>query len=244
MAIYLVAGVAQAQQPPPPFNPTITFGRATLLPDTWQLNPDGSVRFVGADTGGTFGSGPSWGLDWDLTVKQDPFINGTITITNFTDSTKDYNFVFMLPVTPAFSPSRMGGRLTATLLDLSGDGSAFLDPLLASPGTPMYRGQIDSNTVLPLFLVNVACFGSGPGCTASGTDSNGMPGVTLPGPGVVSNIGTLLSFSLSAGDRVTFNTNFTVEPVPLPAALPMLLLGLGGFAARRLGSRRRPGAGS
>jgi hypothetical protein len=51
----------------------------------------------------------------------------------------------------------------------------------------------------------------------------------------------LLNFSLTAGDRVTFASNFTVEPpatVPLPAALPMLMLGLGTLAVRRRTRRK------
>jgi hypothetical protein len=66
--------------------------------------------------------------------------------------------------------------------------------------------------------------------------------VTLPGPGVVNDIRTLLSFSLSPGDRVTFTTNFTVEPVPLPAALPLLLFGIGTLGAGGCAGRRRSAA--
>jgi hypothetical protein len=76
----------------------------------------------------------------------------------------------------------------------------------------------------------------------TGSDSNGLPAVNLPGPGVIGDIRTLLSFSLSPGDSVTFNTNFTVEPVPLPAALPLLLLGFGTLGAGGLAGRRRSAA--
>ena len=48
-------------------------------------------------------------------------------------------------------------------------------------------------------------------------------------------IRTLLMFNLSAGDRVTFNADFTVEPapVPLPAGAWLFFSALGSLVARR-----------
>jgi hypothetical protein len=232
------AGVTYADPIAPP-GLTIKNGSLTLTPDETRANADGSFTYSGTDTGGTFGNGPSWGVNWSLTVNEDPFIIGALTITNFTNAPKDFNFSFLLPVLPAFSPSRMGGSVFASLLDANGDGAASLGPNASSPA--IYRGQIDGGTVLPLFGALVSC-NSGGGCVTTGSDSSGLPGLTLAGPGVAQDIRTLLSFTLSAGDSVTFNTNFTVEPVPLPAALPLLLLGFGTLGAGRLTGRRRSAA--
>ena len=227
-----------------PFAPTLTLGSTVLSNDDVHANGDGSFTVSGQQQGGTFNGGAVWDLQWNLTISQDPFIAGSLTLTNLTNTTRNFNLMFGLPVTPAFSPSLYGGSLSASLLDLNGDLSATLAPI---GGPSIYRGTIDGNSVLSLFAVDLNCFGSSAGCTASGADSNGLPGPTLRGPGVVGSIGTLLNFSLSPGDRVSFTTNFTVEPpatVPLPAALPLLLLGLGTLAARRRlstdGSSARP----
>ncbi len=225
-------GVARADNLP--FVPTFTIGQTALVNDEVHGNSDGSFTLIGQQRGGLLDGAPVWDLQWDLTVNQDPFIAGTLTVTNLASVVRNFNLVLALPVTPAFSPSLFGGSLTATLLDLNGDLSASLSPI--APGGAIFRGTIDSSPVLSLFAIGLNCFGSSPGCTASGTDSNGLPGPTLPGPGVFSAIGTLLSFSLSPGDSVSFATNFTVEPpaaVPLPASLPLLALGLGALAARR-----------
>jgi len=75
-------------------------------------------------------------------------------------------------------------------------------------------------------------------------DDFGLPGPTIPGPAVNSAIGIFLNFSLSPGDRVTFNTNFIVEPpapVPLPAALPLMIMGLGSIALKRRVSKHSTG---
>jgi hypothetical protein len=217
-----------------PFVPTWTIGTTPLVNDEVHANSDGSFSMLGEQQGGSFEGKPVWDLAWDLTVKLDPFIAGTLTVTNLTTTVRNFNLALSLPVTPAFSPSLFGGSLSATLLDLNGDLSASLSPI--APSNAIFRGTIDSSPVLSLFAIGLNCFGSSAGCTASGSDSNGLPGPTLPGGGVAAAIGTLLSFSLTPGDSVTFTTNFTVDPpaaVPLPASLPLLAMGLGVLAARR-----------
>ena len=70
------------------------------------------------------------------------------------------------------------------------------------------------------------------------TDSDGLPGPTNIGPAVNGHMGTVLMFNLSAGDRVVFDTNFTVNaapaPVPLPAGAWLLLSGIGALLTRRI----------
>ena len=62
-------------------------------------------------------------------------------------------------------------------------------------------------------------------CIANASDDFGLAGLTptLAGPAVNSAIGIFLNFSMTPGDRVTFNTKFVVEPpstVPLPSLHP------------------------
>ncbi|HTU68203.1 MAG TPA: VPLPA-CTERM sorting domain-containing protein [Steroidobacteraceae bacterium] len=231
------ATVVQAQNAPLPFAPVLQIGSTDLVGGTVTANTDGSFTLVGQQQGGSFNGGAVWDLAWDLTLNQDPSIAGTLTLTNLTTTTRNFNLQFVLPVTPTFSPSVFGGSITATATDANNNSVLELAPIAVSPS--IYRGQIDGSTVLSLFAANLTCLASGPGCVASGTESDGLPGPTNPGPGVASSIALLLNFSLTPGDRVVFDTNFTVEPptpVPLPAALPLMLLGVGALGGLR---RRR-----
>ena len=237
LALCLVSAPFIENADPIPFAPNFTIGSTPITGSQVTQNPDGSFRLVGTQQGGSFNGGAIWDLGWDLTVNQDPTIFGSLSLTNLTNTTRSFSLSLMLPITPAFSPSLFGGSLSATVVDLNGDLSASLAPSSASAS--IYRGTIDGITVLSLFAANLSCVGSSSGCTASGSDDFGLPGPTLAGPAVTNSIATLLNFTLSPGDRVTFNSNFTVEPpaaVPLPAALPMLMASLGGLGAAR---RRR-----
>ncbi len=228
------AAVAQAQDAELPFTPVLTIGGTTLVNDEVFANSDGSFSLLGNQQGGSVNGQPVWDLTWDLRMNQDPSIAGSVTLTNLTTTTRNFNLQFALPITPAFAPSLFGGSVTATVRDFNGDLSAQMAPIAVSPS--IYRGTIDSVTVLSLLATNVTCFGSSAGCTTISTDDFGLPGPTIPGPAVNSAIGIFLNFSLSPGDRVTFAANFTVEPppaVPVPAALPLLLSGLGALMLRR-----------
>ncbi len=233
-ALYFIgsAVVAQAQTTTLPFTPTMTAGNTALVNQQILSNDDGSFTVSGAQQGGGTMSAPVWGLTWNLTLNQDPSIIGSLTLTNLTGSTRNFNLTFALPVLSAFSPSLYGGSIDARLFDRDGSGSAAIAPIAVSPS--IYRGTIDGVTVLSLFAGNLGCSG-GPGCTATNVEDFGLPGPTEPGPAVNSAIGIFLNFSLTAGDQVTFLTNFTVEPpapVPLPASLPLMLLGLGALARK------------
>lgn len=223
------AGAAQAEQVSATFvAPDFRFGNNNITYDQLVENTDGSFTMSGND--GSVAAG--WVLDWNISVDYDPFINGSITLTNFTSSAKNYTIFLDLPV-GTFGPSSIyGGSLTATVFDDNGDAAASIGRSTATGASPgVYQGTIDGATALNLFGGTAACSGSGPHCSASLTDSDGLPGLTNIGPAVNGHIGTILMFNLSAGDRVVFNTNFTVEaapaPVPLPAGAWMLVSALG-----------------
>jgi hypothetical protein len=232
IALYCIgsAFVVEAQDATLPFTPTLTAGNTNLENDQVIANGDGSYTLIGQQQGGSFEGGLVWDLGWNLTLNQDPSISGSLTLTNLTTTTRNFNLAFVLPITPAFSPSVFGGSISATVADLNGDSILALAPIAVSPS--IYRGQIDGNTVLQLFATSLTCLASSPGCTASGAEDDGLPGPTNPGGAVANSIAMLLNFSLTPGDRVVFDTNFIVEPVPVPAALPLLLSGLALFGLR------------
>ena len=236
-ALYFIgsATVVQAQDAELPFVPVLTIGSTALINDSVFANTDGSFTVLGNQQGGLVNGQPVWDLSWDLTLNQDPSIAGLATLHQ--------------PLRPPRATSTWrsrcrshrrfrrrcsAGSITATLLRMpTATCPRRWAPIAISPS--IYRGTIDSVTALSLLAANVACVGSTAGCMATVTDDFGLPGPTLPGPAVNSAIGIFLNFSLSPGDRVSFNTSFVVEPppsVPLPAALPLLLSGLCvGYAA-------------
>ena len=191
-------------------------------------NPDGSFTLVGTESGGTGDRG--WQLDWDFTIDYDPFINGALTLTNL-GSTRNFVLNVEVPVVPPITGATLfGGSITATVFDDNHNGIATLTRSTAADASPgIYQSFIDNSPVLNLFAVTpLECSGT-VNCQTTFSDQDGLPGPTNPGPGVTQKIRTVLMFSLSAGDRVTFNTNFTVipTPVPLPASAWTLLVALG-----------------
>lgn len=207
-------------------------GSSDLLPPSSDVNPDSSFDYSSNTT-----VAGQYSAVWTLNVNPDPFIDGTISITNLSTSAKDFTLNLGLPVSPAFGPSsHFGGSITSNVVDQNVSGSATLQAATAvgSPAS-IYQGLIDSSPVLQLMAATVNCLGAS--CNATNSDSDGLPGLTLLGPAVNTSIGTLLKFNLSAGDRVTFNTHFEVVPVPLPAGLPLLAsaltFGIGALRRKR-----------
>jgi len=219
------------------YAPTLQIGSTNIANDANDHvyeNADGSFTLVGTESGGTGDRG--WQLDWDFTIDYDPFINGSLTLTNL-GSTRNFLLNVEVPVVPPIVGATVfGGSIMATVFDANGNGIATLTSSTAADASPgIYQSFIDNSPVLNLFAAApLECSGT-VNCQISLSDQDGLPGPTIPGPGVNQKIRTVLMFNLSAGDRVTFNTNFTVEPapVPLPAGAWLLISALGSIVARR-----------
>ena len=151
---------------------------------------------------------------------------GTFNTTGATSqSSWDFTFLFNLPTGGSAPSSIQRGEVTFTLADTGGSDGVEITNF-------DWAGLIDGNEALAILSV---ASGSCPfaGCSVTvGPQSAGPES----GPGFLDDIGILISFSLSAGDSVTFDTLYEVTPVPLPAGLP-LLLSVG--AALTLVRRRR-----
>ena len=229
LAACTFAGTAGAESVTLSSAPLIQIGSTDVGSGNVVANADGSFTLAGTQSGGTLD--PTWLLEWNLTVDYDPFINGSLSVTNLSATARNFTLAIGLPVA-AFTPSLYGGSIIATVMDLNGDLSASVGPSTAAGAGPgIYQGMIDNSPVLNLFGMVLSCTSAAAGCTATGSDTDGLPGATIPGPGVASSIGTVLKFSLSAGDKVMFDTNFTVVPiseVPLPASGWLLLAAFGG----------------
>ncbi len=194
-----------------------------LLPSTSANDGDNNFSIEGSSTSGLYA------VSWDLTMNPDPFINGSITITNLSASAQNFAVNLSLPVIPV-DGGLMGGSIDATVFDHNNNGSALLQPQ-NNVGNPIYFGVIDGANVLPMFAQVLSC--SGAGCSANSSESQMPPSIAVGA--VNSTIGTRLVFNLSGGDRVTFATHFEVLPVPVPASAWLM----GSAILALIGARRR-----
>lgn len=189
-------------------------------------------------------SNQKFSLDYNLRFNPDPLLTGIVGITNLTNVTQVFTVNMLLPITPPVAaPSLYRGSITGKVLDghLNGtfkDGTASL---LDNTGNGIYAGRIDGASVLPLFGVSLTCSNSG--CSSTTSDqSGGFPAFLTGGPAANTSIGTTLTFSLSAHDRVDFNTTFEItSPVPVPGAVWLFGSALGGVLTLR---RRNASKGS
>ena len=171
-------------------------------------------------------------MSWAYLVDPDPFITGTFSLTNETLLAKAYVVDFSLPISPAIAQSTVSGQMSGTLTDSNGSGSASMT---STNGGAVYTALADGMFVQSL-MSNANQTVSSPFGTTSfsgGSFGQGLP--PLAGPAINSTIGIRYSFTLSAGDSVSFSSIFVANPVPTPTALVMGLFS--GLAARR--GRRR-----
>lgn len=184
--------------------------------DTWSY--DGSL----VDPDG------HWELSWNIVAEADPFISAGYSLINSGNTTLTYNLITTLPVSPAVVPSSlMGGSTGGSVTDADFSGSATA---ATAVGSPFFAGLIDGVSVLPIYAS-----GSWSVTTMGGTVNIpamdvGLPGPTIAGPAVNTDIGIHHVVTLSPGDRVAFTSAFIV--VPEPATLALLAVG-GLFVARR-----------
>ena len=237
-------------------NITLTGGEETLIDNVWvtpdfdSANPGDALPISSSSQGVVLGSENDTTFSWDVSYDPDPFLFAKFTVTNLSASAKNFSLSASVPISPTFTNGHLGGSLYASVFDNNGDGSATLGASTTDTDPGIYEGLLDGNLSLQLFGISLSCI-SGPNCTASGSDYDGLAnpaavrdGDTLPAGldnsipffGFVSaDIGIDLDFNLSAGDSVTFEAYFEATPVPLPAAAWLFASALGvfGFSLRK-----------
>ncbi|MFI5316348.1 MAG: hypothetical protein ACHQ6T_11655 [Myxococcota bacterium] len=201
----------------PSFSVDVTAGSSAPLHSTPALtaNPDGSY------TGRVSGSVANVvSIEFDASLRTDPTISGSFTLTNLSSSTQTFSVAASLSgLLPIAGPTKIGGFFgDATYSDANSDG----DVAIAS--SAFYRAEIDGSGVHDLGNFSIDDT-SGPG--VFGTISREAFGEPIPhdaGPGVSTSIGVAFpAFSLSAGDSVMVPFEFVVS-VPEPAFAPLFAI--------------------
>ena len=197
-------------------------GTATALGDviTWTLTEAAVIEGVTIDSS-------------SASMKEDPFVTNNIVVTNNTGATQTFIATVLLPI-PAFNYDEVVfSSLGVTATDSNGDGTLNF---AQSGATPIYQGTVNGSTVLPLNpLINpitlADCLPSFNGCSA--TSSNGIASQAA-GPGVATQIGITLTFTLSPGDSAGITSRFEI----VPELSTVLLGGMGLLGLWITGSRR------
>ena len=171
-------------------------------------------------------------MSWAYLVDPDPFITGTFSLTNETAFGKSYVVDFSLPISPAIAQSFVSGQMSGTLTDSNGSGSASMT---STNGGAVYTALADDVLVQSLMSNANQTVASAFGTTSFSGGSFGQGVPPLAGPAINSTIGISFSFTLSAGDSVSFSSIFVANPVPTPGALAMGILSL---LVARCGRRR------
>ncbi|MHC5007167.1 MAG: hypothetical protein ACYTGF_07400 [Planctomycetota bacterium] len=196
---------------------------------------------VGSGQSGNPGDPPGfWTLQWNCVFNDNvsgvagpggAFVTANLVVTNNDPiNIQNFSLLMSLPVGAIVLPEERGS-VVGTVTDITFDDATVFAPV----GSQIYTPRIDGVDEAPGFLLQDPFQASAGGPLQSGPVGPADFGVPVWVPSsqsIDTDIGILLSFDLTPGDSASFTAIFEVQPVPGPAALPLLAFGL-------LGSRRR-----
>jgi hypothetical protein len=195
-----------------------------------ELNrPEGSAT---ADDYATEGKSQneSFILDWDISGKYDPTINGAFSVTNLLAVPQTFTLNVTVPVPAIPGATVIGGSVGGSFTDANGGGATFA----SSGSNAIYTALIDGVSVATLHPspVNLVA-GSFLSANVPPADF-GTPIPSLAGPALTTDMSIQLKFTLSAGDTAALTSVFVVE-APEPSTVVLALMGVacGLFVARR-----------
>ena len=210
---------------------------------SWQLPGDEAIRtgwnysgeLVGSDSGGGQDAPPGfWTLQWNCVFAQGAdgvasgggaFVTANIVVTNNDPlNIQNFSLLMTLPVKGILNPEERGS-VVGTVTDITFDDATVFAPA----GSQIYTPRIDGIDEAPGFLLQDPFSASAGGPLQSapvGPADFGIPAWVPATQAVDANIGIFLSFDLTPGDSASFTAIYEVQPIPGPAALPLLALGL------------------
>lgn len=182
------------------------------------VDPDGTFHYTG-----NYSYAQHWGVNWNVSGNEDPFVTNFFTVTNNQSFTDLFTLTVTLPIS-ALGPTTINlGSISGTVTD-NNNNNAFVT---APTGGSIYTALIDGSSVHTLMSDPFSEDAGGAMLTGPvGPAAFGPTG----GPAAASTIGITVSFLLSPGDSASFTAFFSVE-VPGPAGLP--LIALFGLVGRR-----------
>ena len=201
----------------------------------WKL--DGGIVFNDFPTGDPNGMGGfvymgdgmagSVSMTYSLVGIPDARVSANYTLENFSMATVEVELWVTLPITPAVSaPSSLTGSV-AVGMTADADGGT----LAALPGIAFWQAMIDGTALGGGTDLLTDLFLDRPGIGGMG-DNEGF--AQLPGPEALTDIGILITFTLTAGEQISLTSVFNVVPIPVPGGLAVF--GLATMVVRR---RRR-----
>ncbi|MFO0827523.1 MAG: hypothetical protein U0572_05175 [Phycisphaerales bacterium] len=199
--------------------------------NSWS-NGNSTFGYEGTVTSPFDGAG--FTLSWGLLVNPDPFIVGNLVVTNTSASTQTFFLDVALPIGAPLASTLIGGSITGTVTDLTGDGATVA---AVSPNDSIYRALTDvdggfngnlAGTLLTGASASAGSFGS----ATIGPAAFGTPIPSQPYGAVTTNIAIRLAFTLTAGDSASFTSLFVVIPAPAGAFAMLGLMGVGGRRRR------------
>ncbi len=192
----------------------------TELPDGVPGN--GGFRYNG---GASFGSVI---MGYSLFGDPDPLVSGSFTLENMSDQTVEVELQVTLPILPSLPGFTVMTGSVAVGMTADTDGGT----LAALDGIAFWQAMIDGTPVggATALLSDLEMIRVGPGSPPG--QSAGFGGID--GPSALDSIGVRITFSLTAGEQMSFTSVFHVV-VPGPGGL--VLLAFGALMTRRRSRR-------